>query len=413
MKNKIIKSILTIFICFICFLVIGCTEEQKNVEIKVGDIFKIESNEEGNYTSSDNSIATVDENGIVKGLKVGNAIITLSTQSKTYETSVIVSDSDDYQISINTKQTLKKGEKVTLNPSITGSTEKISFLYTSNDNSVATVSSEGVVEAKQVGIVTIVIQATYNENVKKDVVFYVYDVSEDGKIINNVITNKIYEVEGDFGLENLSDKITEIADGTKDSIIGVSNYQYVYDIYGRKKLTEAGVGTGFVFKHEDDTYYALTNNHVIESNISIKVYFGYEKEYIDAEVVCNSEEYDLAVVKFKTNKELNCLELGDSTSVNVGDFAIAIGNANGYEYFGTVTFGIISYCNREIEGEKSVYFQHDVAINPGNSGGPLFDMNGKVIGINTLKIVESEVDNIGFAISIAIVKEYLISKNLY
>ena len=82
--------------------------------------------------------------------------------------------------------------------------------------------------------------------------------------------------------------------------------------------------------------------------------------------------------------------------MSVGDFAIAIGNSNGYEYYGSVTFGIISYVDRTLDGEISTYLQHDVAINPGNSGGPLLDINGKVIGINTLKIVEDEIDNMGF-----------------
>ena len=189
-----------------------------------------------------------------------------------------------------------------------------------------------------------------------------------------------------------------------------SNNQYVSSYIGGRQLVEASVGTGFIFKKAKSgstyTYYAITNHHVIKDNYRLRVFFGYEDEYVDCELVGSNENLDLAVVKFDYKKELKVLELS-SEVIRQGDFAIAIGNSNGYEYFGTVTFGIISYVNRTLTGEDAVFLQHDVAINPGNSGGPLFSLDGKVIGVNTLKIVDESVENMGFSISIDTVKKYL------
>ena len=120
----------------------------------------------------------------------------------------------------------------------------------------------------------------------------------------------------------------------------------------------------------------------------------------------------MAVLTFKSTEDYEVIPLGNTSDVNQGDFAVAIGNANGYEYFGSVTFGVISYVNRELAGEEAVFLQHDVAINPGNSGGPLFSLDGKVIGVNTLKIVDTDIDNMGFSISIDVVKNYLATLGL-
>ncbi len=133
---------------------------------------------------------------------------------------------------------------------------------------------------------------------------------------------------------------------------------------------------------------------------------------MDCEYIGGNENLDLAVVKFVSNKDYIILPLGDTKDVNQGDFAVAIGNANGYQFYGSVTFGAISYVNRRLVGEEALFLQHDVAINPGNSGGPLLSLNGEVIGVNTLKIVDSDVDNMGFSISINVVKSYLSASGL-
>ena len=142
------------------------------------------------------------------------------------------------------------------------------------------------------------------------------------------------------------------------------------------------------------------------------IYFGYDDEYLNATYIASNESLDLAVVSFESNKEFEVLELANAEEVSVGDFAIAIGNSNGYEYYGSVTFGTISFVNRKLSGEAATFLQHDVAINPGNSGGPLLSIDGKVIGVNTLKIVDDEVDNMGFSITIDVLKKYIDSLNI-
>lgn len=409
------RYILIMIISFMMICLVGCTKEQEisDLVIEEGNIALIyENNQQENvsFQSSDESIVTVTKDGIVKGIKEGNAIITITMNSKVYQSNVTVVKSESKEeILASSKQTLLLGEKaqITINKK-----ENSIYYFESNDERIITVDKNGLVEAVGTGVCTVTITSSDENEKQKDIIYYCYAKSADGEIIQNVITDHVTTITGDISLVTLSEKITKIVDENKDSVIGVSNYQYVLDYFGKKSLKEVGVGTGYVFKKDNNTYYALTNYHVIEDNELIKVYFGYENQYVDASVVCESSSLDIAVVEFTTKKNLKCLTLGDASSVSVGDFAVAIGNANGYSYFGTVTFGIVSYTNRKIEGESAVYIQHDVAINPGNSGGPLFDINGNVIGMNTLKIVQSDIENIGFAISIDIIKDFLRSNDL-
>jgi serine protease Do len=154
----------------------------------------------------------------------------------------------------------------------------------------------------------------------------------------------------------------------------------------------------------------MTNRHVVSDNekdiVSVEVYDGDLGVYYEAEVLGFDDKVDVAVVKFLTEKFMKPVEFM-SEQVERGDFAIAIGNPNGYDYYGSATFGIVSHGKRYLSDDTdgdlindwdAEYIQHDVAINPGNSGGALINLEGKLIGINTLKLVGSKVDNMGFAI---------------
>ncbi len=414
--KKISKYILILIISLSLLLCVSCKDQDINQEMNVGETIRLTSDVDCVWSSSDETVVTVNSEGIVKAISQGTAIIYSKTAKSEYEIGITVYEGTAKKIVVNTKQTLIVGEEVTLEPSVISSDDNYAFTYSTNDESVIKLT-ENKVQAQGIGLATVTIKAQNKQEILiKEILFYVYQKNDDGSIVTDIINKNIYEVDGSFDFSNLNERFTKIVEEYKESIIGVSNYQDVYDFFGRKSTVESGVGTGFVFKRETTSegylYYALTNYHVIESNKYIKAYFGYTKEYIDAEVLCSDSDLDLAVITFTSSKDLKVLELGDETSVSTGDFAIAIGNANGYQYFGTTTFGIISYVNRELEGETSVYLQHDVAINPGNSGGPLLDVDGKVIGINTLKIVESDVDNIGFAITIDTVKSFLEANNI-
>ena len=157
------------------------------------------------------------------------------------------------------------------------------------------------------------------------------------------------------------------------------------------------------------TYYAITNHHVIEDGMTIKVYIGPQDLYIKASVIAKDKNKDLAIIKFDSYLHLIPLELGNSDNLKKGQFAIALGSPQGYEYYNSMTLGIISYPNRLIADEygENLYIQVDVAINPGNSGGPLLNIYGEVIGVNTMKLVDEEIDLMGFSIPINIVKEFI------
>lgn len=216
--------------------------------------------------------------------------------------------------------------------------------------------------------------------------------------------------------ENTNDTFaTDIYKKYANSVVSVVNLQKVsiHDFFGREYSTnqemQQGVGSGFVYKKSDGYYYALTNNHVVEGSDSLNIVLNNESnkqedaEVINADLVGVDEDNDLAVIKFKTNKQILPVEIGTSSNLLPGQDVLAIGSPYGVDFEGTITSGIVSAPVRTVEqedGTSLTYIQTDAAINPGNSGGPLFDATGKVIGINTMKISDSESDNMGFAIPI-------------
>jgi len=163
-----------------------------------------------------------------------------------------------------------------------------------------------------------------------------------------------------------------------------------------------GRGSGFVV---DKDGLILTNNHVVDGADKITVTLSDGKTY-EAEVLGKDPTFDLAVIKIKPDTNLTALELGDSETIEVGEWVVAIGNPYGFEH--TVTVGVISAKNRSIHTRDvnfDGFLQTDAAINPGNSGGPLIDMDGKVIGINTAIIPYAQ--GLGFAIPVNMAKQIM------
>ncbi|MBP3852382.1 MAG: trypsin-like peptidase domain-containing protein [Erysipelotrichaceae bacterium] len=159
---------------------------------------------------------------------------------------------------------------------------------------------------------------------------------------------------------------------------------------------EQGAGSGVIFSEDG---YIVTNNHVVNGATHIVVTTTDGKEY-EADIVGTDPQSDLAVIKIDA-KGLTTATMGDSDNLEVGDAAIAIGNPLG-ALGGTVTQGIISSLNRQIEidGTVMTLLQTDASINPGNSGGGLFDANGNLIGIVNAKASSDGVEGLGFAIPI-------------
>jgi serine protease Do len=164
---------------------------------------------------------------------------------------------------------------------------------------------------------------------------------------------------------------------------------------------QQGVGSGFVISSDG---YILTNNHVIDDATQIRIKLSDGKEY-DAKVVGRDPKTDLALLKAEGASNLHPLQLGDSDSLKVGNWVVAIGSPFGLEQ--TVTAGIVSAKGRVIgSGPYDNFIQTDASINPGNSGGPLLNTEGQVVGINTAIFSQSGGNvGIGFAIPVNMAKE--------
>lgn len=241
---------------------------------------------------------------------------------------------------------------------------------------------------------------------------------------NNEIYNKSYDV--NINISEFEDLVVAIGEKCSNGTIGIVNYES-----NGFELQISGTGSGFIYdgyanlidntnikldsltddmKVKSYTYYAITNYHVIEGARIVKIYFGDDKPEVKADVIAKDKKKDLAIVSFNTSLYLKPLELGNSDNIKKGQFAIAIGSPQGFEYFNSLTFGVISYPNRNLKddyGTSTLYIQTDVAINPGNSGGPLLNIKGEVIGVNTMKLVDEEIDLMGFSIPINVVKEFI------
>ena len=180
----------------------------------------------------------------------------------------------------------------------------------------------------------------------------------------------------------------------------------VVEVYDKDSLISTG--TGFVYKIDDNKAYLMTNNHVISSEGDIKFLFQNGEE-VAAEIVGNDIYSDIAVLSIDKSDSVVAAVLGVADKVSVGDTVFTVGSPEGSDYAGTVTKGIISAKERVVEvslssNNASDYYmevmQTDAAINPGNSGGPICNINGEVIGITNMKLVDDTVEGMGFAIPI-------------
>lgn len=170
---------------------------------------------------------------------------------------------------------------------------------------------------------------------------------------------------------------------------------------------EISTGTGFVYKIDDKYGYILTNNHVIKDGKTITVVMSNDEE-VEAKVLGGDSYLDLAVLQIPREKVIMVANIGSSENMNLGDVVFTVGSPMGYEYRGSVTSGVLSGKDRMISVSVSStnndwvmrVLQIDASINPGNSGGPLLNVNGEVIGICSLKLVDDEIEGMGFAIPI-------------
>ena len=202
------------------------------------------------------------------------------------------------------------------------------------------------------------------------------------------------------------DSIKEAIAKIKDAVVVIESY---------KNGQKVSQGSGFVYKKEDKKGYVITNHHVISGADEIKVVNNNEQT-VTAKLLGSDELSDLAVLSIDESAVMSVATLGSSAKTEVGDTVFTVGTPLGDEYKGTVTKGILSGKDRMVSvstnsgGFIMEVLQTDAAMNPGNSGGPLVNINGEVIGVNSLKLVEDEIEGMGFAIPIEMVQtelEYL------
>lgn len=218
--------------------------------------------------------------------------------------------------------------------------------------------------------------------------------------------------------------VSSIVNDVMPSVVAITNMsvQEVQNFWGQTSQYQSeSCGTGIIIAKTDNELLIVTNNHVIADNESLTVTFD-DDTSVDADVKGTDPEHDLAViavplnqVSSETMEKIAVATLGDSTALQVGEPAIAIGNAMGYGQ--SVTTGVISAVNREStttdeqtgETEETgvKLIQTDAAINPGNSGGPLVNANGEVIGINSSKLASTTVEGMGYAIPISDVSDII------
>lgn len=215
---------------------------------------------------------------------------------------------------------------------------------------------------------------------------------------------------------NISDAdVTEIYKNVGNSIVGITSKSTISDWFNNQQEATAK-GSGVIIDQNADLYYIVTNYHVINGATDVVVELA-KDQIVNSTLVGFDETTDLAVITVKKSdinsdlqKQIKPISVGESSKLQIGEVAIAIGNPLGYS--NTVTQGIISAVDRQVSTDENMtYIQTDAAINPGNSGGALVNSKGELIGINSAKIAETDVEGMGFAIPsekmMAVVKELM------
>lgn len=203
--------------------------------------------------------------------------------------------------------------------------------------------------------------------------------------------------------------VTGAVEKAGDAVVGVTNLQAGGGMFGQQGETqEAGTGSGVIYKKEGDSAFIVTNNHVIDGSDQVEVTLA-DGTKEEATVLGGDQWTDLAVLQISGENVETVAEFGDSQALKPGEPVIAIGNPLGLQFSGSVTTGVVSGVERTIpvdinqDGQvdwQAEVIQTDAAINPGNSGGALVNIQGQLIGINSMKIAQSSVEGIGLAIPI-------------
>ncbi|MCM3006542.1 trypsin-like peptidase domain-containing protein [Priestia koreensis] len=205
---------------------------------------------------------------------------------------------------------------------------------------------------------------------------------------------------------NVTSDITKAVSKVDNAVVGVVNIQKSSSFWDSGKSSEAGTGSGVIYKKAGNKAFIATNNHVVEDASEIEVSMS-DGTRVKARLLGTDALTDLAVLEIDAKHVKQVATFGNSDSLKRGEPVVAIGNPLGLEFAGSVTQGVVSGTNRAIPQDlngdgvadwQSEVIQTDAAINPGNSGGALVNIEGNVVGINSMKIAQEEVEGIGLAI---------------
>lgn len=234
-----------------------------------------------------------------------------------------------------------------------------------------------------------------------------YDiVPKESEQAANKETTKVPPVQQNVSV-NVTSQITKAIDKVSDAVVGVVNIQEA-NFWSQDGEEEAGTGSGVIYKKENGKAFIVTNHHVVENASQLEVSLK-DGTRVPAKLLGSDVYMDLAVLEIDAKHVKKVAEFGNSDTVKPGEPVVAIGNPLGLQFAGSVTEGIISGTNRTVEVDldqdgspdwNAEVLQTDAAINPGNSGGALVNIQGQVIGINSMKIAQEAVEGIGFAIPI-------------
>lgn len=203
-------------------------------------------------------------------------------------------------------------------------------------------------------------------------------------------------------VDDFQQLIFDVVDIANKSVIGVANYL---------GSTIQAVGSGVIYKYNENTqeYFIITNEHVIADGNNFTVVFEDKSEY-EATLLGYDTEVDIAILSFEASDRDDIIvsSLGDSDVLKKGSILIASGNPQGFSFYGSVTLGLVSGVRRKVDTNQYIdYIQHDAAINSGNSGGPIFNIDGEVVGINVSKFAATDIEGMGFAIPINLIKRII------
>lgn len=293
------------------------------------------------------------------------------------------------------------------------------IIWVSLDEEVASVSklnnSSSLVVGKKEGIVTIRAYLENDKSIYDELTILVKPVS------NYTGTSEDITVSTEeININNMTGALKALIEKSKTSIIGVRSYYRYYNkeyvayeasgiIYKRTYILNDGTEVSSLEsvneKFKEYKYYVVTNKHIVNNMSNVKIYD--DEDEFSCNVIASDKKVNLSVLTFTSKKYFSEAKFGDSDECDNGEFILCVGNNKGLEYFHSTSFGVISYNNRylsdDTDGDRvndwdALYIQHDAATSDGSSGGALVNMKGEVIGINTLRISDDRIDNMGFAI---------------